>query len=274
MTSSYPNRRYLTDLSRGAAGALIFGLPLMMTHEMWSVGVTISPVRLGVVTVASVPMLIVLSHFVGFEESSRPIDHMLDACAAYGIGVAIAVLMLGLFGILRAKSSLDDVVGKVGLQAVGGSIGALLAQSQFGQHKDHEQQRKRQASYAGALFLMAVGALFLSLSIAPTQEVVIIASRLGPWLTLLLVAVTLVTMHAFVYAVEFSGAPESSLDTPWWSVFVRYGITGYALVLVVSASLLWIFGRTEGLGLFEILKTDVVLAMPSSVGAAAARLIL
>ena len=55
-----------------------------------------------------------------------------------------------------------------------------------------------------------------------------------------------------------------------------FGLTlpGYAITLLASAYVLWTFGRLDGLGFGAMLHVVLVLALPASVGAAAARLIL
>lgn len=60
----------------------------------------------------------------------------------------------------------------------------------------------------------------------------------------------------------------------FWPVFLPFTLVGYALALAVSGYLLWTFGRFDGLGAAQVLTQIVVLALPASIGAAAARLIL
>ena len=52
---------------------------------------------------------------------------------------------------------LNEVLGKVLLLAIPGSIGATLAVKQLGGQEDHKE---REDTYLGELFLMAAGALF------------------------------------------------------------------------------------------------------------------
>jgi putative integral membrane protein (TIGR02587 family) len=111
-------------------------------------------------------------------------------------------------------------------------------------------------------------------NIAPTQEIVLIAAKMTTWHVLSLFTLSLAVMHAFVYALEFQGAPTLPPDTPFWSAFLRFTVAGYGLVLLISGYMLWTFGRTEGLGESALLQLAVVLGFPAAVGAAAARLII
>jgi putative integral membrane protein (TIGR02587 family) len=103
---------------------------------------------------------------------------------------------------------------------------------------------------------------------------ILIAYMMTPWHALALVLVSLLLMHAFVFAVEFKGQSTLPPGTPQWSAFLRFTVVGYALALLVSLYVLWTFGRTDGTGFAEVVSTTVVLGFPAAIGAAAARLIL
>lgn len=121
---------------------------------------------------------------------------------------------------------------------------------------------------------MLVGALFLALSVAPTEEMALIANKMGPAQAIALAVLSLVVMHGFVYAVGFRGQANVPAGTPHWSLFLRYTVPGYAIALLASVYLLWTFGRTDGAGVEHLLTTAIVLAFPASIGAAAARLLI
>jgi putative integral membrane protein (TIGR02587 family) len=121
---------------------------------------------------------------------------------------------------------------------------------------------------------MAVGALFLSLSVAPTDEVVHIAHMMSPGQELALLAFSLTVMHVFVYFVEFRARVPIEPEASLLDLFFRFTIVGYAIVLGVSLFLLWVFGRVDGLSPAELISTVIVLSFPGAIGAAAARLLL
>ena len=267
-----PTRRFLVGLARAAGGALVFALPLWMTEENWHLGYTIHPLRLALLVALACPFLVALSHVSGFEKTVGLKDDAVDACVAWGVGFAMAALGLWLLGALGAELSQREGLGRVALLAVPGSMGALLAQSQFNEGDDAGDQRP--SGYASQLVVMLAGALFLAFNIAPTHEVELVAVTLAPWKALVLCAASLGAMHAFVYALKFTDGEEPGPETPGWSAFLRYTVPGYAIALAVSLLVLWTFGRMDGTGLAPALRMVVVLAFPASVGAAAARLIL
>jgi len=261
-------------LARGFGGALIFGLPMLMTMEMWWLGFSIDRLRLALLLALHIPLLVLLSRHSGFERTYRWRDDMRDAAVAYLIGALAGGVILAVFGIIKAGMPLDEIIGKIAIQAVPGSIGALLGRSQLGGGKSKASQKSQGANYASELFLMAVGALFLGLNVAPTEEMVLISYKMTQWHALALIVLSILLMHAFVYAVEFKGEEQLPPGTPWWSALLRFTVVGYAIAILVSLYVLWTFGRTEGLGTAQVLMVVVVLGFPAALGAAAARLIL
>jgi putative integral membrane protein (TIGR02587 family) len=271
----WPDKTFVTGIARAGGGALVFAIPMLMTLEMWSLGHYAEPLRLAILLSMTPLLLIGLAHYVGFRESSRFPDHVADAFVAVGVAALIAAVLLALFGLLDAGMPTREVVGKIGMQVVPGSIGAMLSRSQLGgQPEGAERRRKTHPTYKGELFLMFVGALFLSLSVAPTDEVLHIAHMMGPWQEMALLALSLAVMHLFVYFVEFTGRLPVEPGASLLGLFFRFTIVGYVIVVLVSFFLLWVFGRVDGLGPVELIGALIVLSFPGAIGAAAARLLL
>ena len=269
-----PTRQFVVGLARAFGGALIFSLPIFMTLEMWHLGFYADRLRLAMLLVVMIPVLVGLSHYCGFEPTFEWREDVVDAFVAYAVGFIAAFVVLALFGELRPGMPWDEIAGKLALQAVPGSVGALLAESQLGIKDEQPEADVEHCTHTGELFLMLVGALFLALSVAPTEEIILIASRISAAQGVALAMVSLIVMHAFVYAMEFSGQASIPEGTPHWSLLLRYTVPGYALALLTSMYLLWTFGRTEGNAPGHLAMATVVLGFPASIGAAAARLMI
>lgn len=269
-----PTKNFLIGLARAFGGALLFSVPLFMTMEMWYLGFFADPLRIALLLLIMVPVLVGLSHYCGFEPTFDWKDDVVDAFAGYTVAFVAAFLILVLFGELRAGMPLGEVAGKLAVQAVPGSVGALFAEGQFGMRDDHADQGQTNNSHAGELFLMLVGALFIAFNVAPTEEIVLIATKIGLARAISLVVVSLIIMHAFVYSVGFRGQEEAPEGTPRWSLFIRYTVPGYAIALLASWYLLWTFGRVDGASMEHLVTLTVVLAFPASMGAATARLLV
>jgi putative integral membrane protein (TIGR02587 family) len=266
---------FAVELARAFAGALIFGLPMLMTMEMWSLGFHIDPLRLALLLILLFPLLLRVSRYGGGLSPTATIwDDVADTLVAIGVAAVAATVILALFGVLDAQMPLREIVGKVAVQTFAGSIGAMLARAQLGSADAQRAINATQRTYSGELFLMIIGALFLLLNVAPTEEMVLIAFQIHIWQEIALVTVTLALMHAFVYSVEFGGTERPGPDEGFWSIFVRFTVVGYAIVLLVSLYVLWTFGRTDGTALHDVISMAVVLSFPGAIGAAVARLIL
>jgi putative integral membrane protein (TIGR02587 family) len=271
----YPSvREFAVGAGRAFAGALLFCLPMLMTMEMWWLGFYMDPLRLALLLTLMLPLLVRLARFGGIRRTASVWDELADALVAVGVAFVASALVLWIFGVIAPHMPLHEILGKVALQAFAGSIGAILAQNQLGSRQAEDDLRKAESSYGGEIFLMVVGALFLSLNVAPTEEMILIAYRMEVWQEIGLALLTIVLMHAFVYTLEFGGTERPRPEEDFWSIFVRYTVVGYAVVILVSLYVLWTFGRTEGTSIQQILSTAIVLAFPGAIGAAAARLIL
>ena len=193
-------KQFLIALARAFGGALLFALPLLMTMEMWALGSTMHPLRLALFLFAMFPVLGGLAYYAGFEESFGWLDFLLNACVAWAVAFLAAGIGLALLAALGPGMSGGEIVGRLALQAVPASIGAMLARSQLGA-RDEEVEERRRDTYGGELFLAAVGALFMAFNVAPTEEIVLIAQMMTAWHAIVLVLASLALMHAFVYAV-------------------------------------------------------------------------
>ena len=268
MTSG-SNLDYATGLARAAAGALIFVFPLVMTMEMWSIGVHIASARLLLFLALGVVMLVGLAHFSGLRTGGTWMDALLDGLTAYAAGFLTVGVAMVLLGIITTDYGWRGAVGMVAIQSVPAGIGAAVARKQLGAAGDDEDEDK--AGYAGQLFLMGAGAVFLAFNVAPTEEMMLITYGLSPWQAVALMAVSIGLLHALVYTVGFAGQEQR---VGGWIAFLTYTVAGYALALALSGYVLWTFGYTDGASLDLVAMMAVVLAFPSSLGAGLARVLV
>lgn len=263
--------RHLLAKSSGRAfgGALLFALPLLMTMEIWELGLSIPRYRLGLLLAATVLLVVFLSqHFgAGMPGVGWP-GYLADAGVAFVMAAVATALVLGVLAVIRPVQGWQDSLSIISLEMLPAAVGASFARSQLGVGG----RRVPTTTYGGELLLMAAGAVVFAANIAPTEEVVLLAAKMGAWHPVALVVLCLVLMHGFVYSVGFRGQ-EPAVGGVLRS-FLTLTVVGYVIALVVSAYLLWTFGRFDGVGAAMAVTEAVVLALPASLGAAAARLIL
>jgi putative integral membrane protein (TIGR02587 family) len=269
------NKDFLTSTMRGFGGSLLFSLPLLLTMEMWWLGFYAYRWRLFILALAMIPVLIVLARLSGLKKTASWTEDILEGMTAYGIGIVVAVVVLSLLGIIAPEMPLREIVGKIAVLAPPAAFGAILARSELGgNNKASPEQEKLRSAYWAELFMVGAGAFYLAGAVAATQEMVLIAFKMTPWHALALVVFEIFAMHAIIYGMNFQGTPMESGRHATWRLLVRYTLPGYVIALLVSAYLLWTFGRFESYSLHWMVFYTVVLGLPASIGGAAGRLVI
>jgi putative integral membrane protein (TIGR02587 family) len=266
------DRGYAIGLARAFAGALIFAFPLIMTMEMWWIGFYVEPVRLLIFLLLGLGLQTGLAYYSGFSPSRDVTDALIGGVTAFAIGCLGSAAVLWLLGVLDTAQGWRGAIGMVAIQAVPAGIGAVAARQQLGGSREG-QAREDRAGYPAQLFLVAAGAVFLAFNVAPTEEMILITFRMGPWLILLLMAASVLLLHALVYTVGFAGQ-EQPADGGFWTTFCTYTLAGYGLTLLISAYVLWTFGRADDASLPRVAMMAVVLGFPGALGAGLARLVV
>jgi uncharacterized membrane protein len=117
------------------------------------------------------------------------------------------------------------------------------------------------------------GAVVFALNIAPTEEVMLIATQSGPWRLLLMLATGVVLCYIILFASGFEEHRvhvKSILQHPWAETTMNC-----AAALLVAAGLLVLLGQREHLrDPATFVGATVTLGLPAMVGGAAGRLVL
>ena len=269
-------RDILVGYGRGVLGALLVSVPLLATMEMWWMGFVIPPLRLLVFLAANFALLVVLEYFSGFQKGHvRLREEIQDAVDAYGIGLLVATVVLFLFGVIGPGMSFREIAGKVIVEAIPLSIGASIAVSVLGESNAQGERRKRRAGFWGSQLIGVAGAAYFGFNVAPTEEPVIIGLGLFWWQAVLLVIFGLVLTHSIVFSVGFAGSYDLPGGRTWSGSLVRTGVVSYCLALLVTAFMLWLFGRIDlQTGITPALQIIVTLGFINALGSAAAKLLI
>jgi putative integral membrane protein (TIGR02587 family) len=266
-------RQTLKAYGRGVVGGLLVGMPSFMTMEIWWGGFTLAAGKLLGLIVFNYGVLLILQHYSGLHPRKTRGGQLRAALVAYGVGLVAASLVLVMLGITNLHTAPRDFVGKIVLLAVPVSVGASVAMSEFGQEHPVAKRRREAASYLGTLGMAAGGAMLFGFGVAPTEEPMIIGLKL-PWHhALALVAVSLVQVHAIVYAVGFRQQERDDRNAV--QKLLKEGVGAYAVALVVAGYLLWTFDRIDAsTGLVPCVYQVVALGFVTSLGAAAGELLI
>ena len=269
-THQSKHRTQWLGIGRAVGGAVVFGMPLMMTMEMWWLGLFVDPLRLLVLVLISLPVLVGVSSVIGFKDSRLPLDNIIDVFVAYAFGFVVSGIVLYLFHEIGPDKAAGINFRSTMLQAIPASLGALLARSELG---SGEHDRAAEKTAGDRLVVLTVGALFLALNVAPTEEIRLITYQMTPWHLLALFMVTLLIMYIFSYASSTSPKHKGR----WASnsfIYLARTCTAFVVALLTCVLMLWVFGHTDGLGPGQLLAITIVLLFPAGIGAAAARLII
>ncbi len=272
------------DALRGIAGGLVFGVPLLYTMEVWELGQAVAPGRAVValgLTFVPVFLLVATSGFRNRPVPTR-LDVLVDVVTAVGLALLSVAAVLVILQRITSGTPIPVAAQMIVFEAAPFAIGAAVATEVFNRAGDRPQQRDEGRNEdEGArgtisdLGATAVGATFIALSIAPTDEVPMLAAGIGtPWLAALAVA-SLVVTYVIVFTAGFSDEEQRRQQTGVLQRPATETAAAYLVSLGISAVMLWFFGNLElGQPLNIALAHTVVLSFPASIGGAAGRLVV
>lgn len=268
----------LREYARGIAGGLIFSLPLLYTMEVWWAGFEAGPLRLLGLVVATVALLLGYNHYAGLHEDACWSEVVIDSIEEMGLGLVLAAAVLFLLGQLEIDMSLSEVVGKITVEAMTVAIGISVGTSQLGGGGEGvakggaQASAKEEVSFGGQIVIAACGAMLFAANVAPTEEIVVIASEAGVEKLLGIAVLSLLLTALVLYYIEFTGSERFVRGDGLISVVVGTVIS-YTVALLVSAAVLWFFGRLDE-GLLTCVAQTIVLGFAATLGASAGRLLL
>jgi putative integral membrane protein (TIGR02587 family) len=286
------------DLLRGLAAGSIVGMPLLFTMEMWWHGMTLSEGHLLALLAASLLVNFVFCYFWGFRATYSAREAASESVTSVAIGMLFSLGVLALIREVRFDEAWSEIIGKVLIEAAPVSLGVSFAnahirnKSRTGEEPDNggnpggggeggaagdarpgteslEFQLKQDLRDLGATF---TGATLFAYNVAPTEEVIMIASRIPAWQHLLVVAASLALGYAIVFA---SGFKERQVHVPgFFQKPLVETVMVYAASLLVAFALLYLVGVPGAVSNTSLaVKSTVTLGLVASVGGAAGRLV-
>ena len=115
--------------------------------------------------------------------------------------------------------------------------------------------------------------MLIAANVAPTEEILLLASQVGPALLLALMLMSLTLAATLMYFSHFTGSTRFAGERGVFGVVHGTAIT-YAAALAASAALLWFFDRFEQHAVSLNVGQCVVLGLAGTLGASAGRLLL
>ena len=277
-------------LMRGLFGAYLLGIPLVYTMESWQIGHTISMPHALLFLAVGYTINLAFVVYAGFrsdEEDAptrRPYGDALETTAIAAVAATLTLVVLSQAG---TGLSPQLFVGKVAVLClplgIGASIANQILRRDTAQHDgdgepgngipaDLPSAGRELAGDAGAAF---AGALFLSLNIAPTEEVELLATELPTLMLPVVLIASLLLTYGIVFTAEFPGQTARLRAVGPLQRPLTETVVAYVIALLTGAGLLWLFGRISLDTPWHVAYSQVIiLGLPASIGAAAGRLAL
>ena len=270
----------LREYGRGMAGGLMFSLPLLYTMEVWWTGFVADPMRLLIYVAATFVLLLGYNHYAGLHQDASWREVAIDSVEEMGLGLVLAAAVLFLLGQLESDMHAYEIIGKITVEAMTVAIGISVGTSQLGGGGDDrekggaEASAKEEVTFSGQLVIAACGSMLFASNVAPTEEIIMIASEARVQNLLGLAVLSLLLTGLILYYIEFTGSGQFvPAQGSIASVVVGTVIT-YAVALVVSAAVLWFFGRMDDVTMNTAAAQVIVLGLAATLGASAGRLLL
>jgi putative integral membrane protein (TIGR02587 family) len=269
------------EYARGVAGGLLFSLPMLYTMEVWWTGFSAHPWRMIVYVFATFGLLLGYNRYAGLRHDASMAEVAIDSVEEMGIGLVVAGVFLWLLGRVTFDMTADEIIGKIVTEAVVVAIGVSIGTAELGAGSAAEQgmaderppREQPWRALLDQLALASCGAVLVAANVAPTEEILLLASSMGPPLLLAAVGTSLLLAATLLYFSHFTGAARFAEAKGAFAVLHGTAIT-YASALAASAVILWFFGRFAQHGLFLNLAQCVVLGIAGTLGASAGRLLL
>src|SRR5690242_11216263 len=126
-----PTGESLREYGRGLAGGLIFSLPLLYTMEVWWSGFISSPERLLVALIGTFGLLLAYNNFAGIRHDFSAAEVVIDSVEELGLGIVTATLVLWLLGRIHRDMAIDELIGRVVVEAAIVAIGFSVGTAQL-----------------------------------------------------------------------------------------------------------------------------------------------
>jgi len=152
-----------------------------------------------------------------------------------------------------------------------GLKGGIIKKGDSDAEAQEDHAKDKDGANFKRLVLSLCGSVLFASSVAPTEEILMIAVEAEVVELLLMVFVSLLLGGIILYFSEFRG---TSKDRPHAFLMLLDLSVMYMIALLVSFSFLWFFGRTQDYGLYIIVAQMVVLGIPAALGASAGRFLI
>ncbi len=271
-------RNSLQEYGRGIAGGLFFSLPMLYTMEMWQFGFILGPGRLLVYAIATYVLLLGYNRYAGLHQDATFREVAVDSVEEMGIGIALSAMVLTMLGRITFDMAFAEMIGKTVIAGMPVAIGVSVGTAQLGGDPDRENTNReldrRQSAFHEQLVIAFIAAILVAANVAPTDELMILGLYLAPLNLAALMILSLALTAGILFYANFIGAAEHLPEKLTFLHIVSRSVSSYFVALLVSALMLWFFGRFDGVSFMHAMSATISLGLVAAFGASAGRLLL
>ncbi|MEO0836797.1 MAG: TIGR02587 family membrane protein [Cyanobacteria bacterium J06642_3] len=283
-------RQELKEIISGSSGGFLFGIPLLYTMEVWFIGSYVQPPILLSIFGITFIIIFLLNRIEGFrpQESETLPGAIAESIETLAIGMSCAALMLIILNRIDWQTPLLESLGKIIFEGVPFALGVAFSRSLLsgdaevdlnGRRTSKSQSNNRNsnqiiwrdtlADFSATL----IGALFIAFSIAPTDEVTVLAAAASPLRLMMIVIAALSISYGIVFASTIANYQHRRQQQGLFQTPQSETIMSYLISLLAGMLMLWFFQKiTFSDSWFIWLRHSIVLSLPASIGGAAGRL--
>ncbi|MBD1850750.1 TIGR02587 family membrane protein [Leptolyngbya sp. FACHB-711] len=277
-------RSELADVVRGLAGGFLFGIPLIYTMEVWWIGSYADAGGLLGVLASTYVIVFLLNRTDGFRQQypDQIRKALTDSVEALAIGIVCVTWVLILLQEITWDTSVNEAVGKIVFESVPFAIGVGLARSILqgnrggnDEENDSGQPPRSQGSNSTLTDIGAtlIGSIFIGFSIAPTDEVPMLAAAISPPWLLVVIGMSLLVSYCIVFAAGFTTQKRRLQEGGLFQRPFTETIVSYLLSLSTAAIMLYFFHRLDFSDPWNSwLEQTLLLGLPATIGGAAGRI--
>lgn len=289
MKDNKPMQESLVEYAQGVVGGLLFSFPLLYTMEVWYAGFLAQPYQLIIMVLATFLLLLGYNRYAGMHPGTSWKDVIIDSVEEMGIGLVLSFCILLMLNRIHLEGmAMDEIMGKVITEAMFVSIGVSIGTAQLGQsakkeNNDEGQERQpseaekrgkeRRSGKVAMVVLALCGSIVVGGSVAPTEEVLLIAMESTPFHILVLAVASILLSLVVCYFSNFKGTTDAANKPSLYQITFETCLN-YVTALVGGAFVLWYFAGFSNFDFWNIMAQCIVLGVISSLGASAGRLLI
>ncbi len=255
--------------------------------EVWWTGFIAKPFQLIMLLMVTYLLLLGYNRFAGMRTMASWRSVMIDSVEEMGISFVISFGMLLMLRRIELQNmAIDEIMGKIIVEAMGVAIGVSIGTAQLGDETGEEKSAENEDNAAeenkegmkrsnrgGMLVLALCGSILIGSNVAPTEEVLMLAVE-ATSVNILFMA--LVSLALSVMVMFFSSFKGTARERPKNFIYELTFDTclSYLIALASSAFVLWFFGRFTGVSFEVAFAQVIVLGVLASLGASAGRLLI